>query len=723
MEDDDRKLVVVTRSGKVEIGNVMGNEDTQQHEEDKGIEEQQSLIHQNFAKEPHKEVEQQVHIPKVMQPLPKIHPPFPQRLKKNEDERVKKFLSVLKTLSINLPLVEALLEMLGYAKFMKDLVTKKRSLDFETIEVSYSCSAIMSKELIKKREYPGAFTILCTIGVLQFAKALCNLGASINLMPYEIYKQLGLGEPKETTIRLLMADRSIKHPVGILYDILVKVDRFIFSADFVILDCEIDAEIPIILVRPFLATGRALVDVKSGELRFWVNEDAVTFNICKSMKHPSDINVVSTDDVIDKAVASVRHLICMNEPLEAVLANYDESEVQGYEEVVAALSGLGGYTKTPIKLDIDPKNRESPLAKPSTEEPPNLELKALPSHLRYVFLGENNTLPVIIAADLLEWQIQLDSECKPSVEHQRRLNPPMQEVVKKEIIKWLDAFVIYPIANSKWVSSVQCVPKKGGITVVPNAKGELVPTRPVIGWREGIVLGHKMSQKGLEVDKEKIEVIEKLPPPISVKGIHSFLGHAGFYRSLREKLVSTPVIISPDWFESFEVICDASGLALGQKRNKLFHPIYYASKTLNSAQRNYIVTEPELLMVVYAYEKFRAYLLGTTAIVHTDHAALHYLMAKKDAKPRFIRWVLLLQEFDFEVKDRRGCKNQVFAVSLKQNPWYADFANYIVCGILPDEMNFYQQKRFMFDELPDEMNFYPLHHLRLLSLRVFQKHK
>jgi len=132
---------------------------------------------------------------------------------------------------------------------------------------------------------------------------------------------------------------------------------------------------------------------------------------------------------------------------------------------------------------------------------------------------------------------------------------------------------------------------------------------------------------------------------------------------LKQKLVSTPVIISPDWFESFEVMCDASGTALSvllvQKRNKLFHPIYYASKTLNSAQRNYIVTEQELLAVVYAFEKFRGYLLGIRVIVHTDHVALRYLMAKKDAKPRLIRWVLLLQEFDFEVKDRRGCENQV----------------------------------------------------------------
>jgi len=186
-----------------------------------------------------------------------------------------------------------------------------------------------------------------------------------------------------------------------------------------------------------------------------------------------------------------------------------------------------------------------------------------------------------------------------------------------------------------------------------------------------------VSQKGIEVDKAKIEVIEKLPPPICVKGVRSFLGHAGFYRRfikdfskiahpmckllekevkfvfdeiclkvfecLKEKLISAPVIIGPDWAEPFEVMCDASGTALGvvlgQKRNRMFHLIYYASKSLNGAQRNYTVTEQELLAVVYALEKFRAYLLGTKVIVHTDHVTLRYLMAKKDAKPRLIRWV------------------------------------------------------------------------------------
>lgn len=134
-------------------------------------------------------------------------------------------------------------------------------------------------------------------------------------------------------------------------------------------------------------------------------------------------------------------------------------------------------------------------------------------------------------------------------------------------------------------------------------------------------------------------------------------------KCLKEKIIFTPIIISPDYSAPFEVMCDASGATLGamlgRKRNKLFHPIYYASKNLNGAQHNYTFTEQELLTLVYAFEKFRAYSLGTKVFVHIDRVALRYLMAKKDAKQRFIRWVLMLQEFEFEVKDRTGCENQM----------------------------------------------------------------
>lgn len=197
---------------------------------------------------------------------------------------------------------------------------------------------------------------------------------------------------------------------------------------------------------------------------------------------------------------------------------------------------------------------------------------------------------------------------------------------------------------------------------------------------EGIVLGHKKSKQGIEVDRAKIKIISKLPRPTSVKGVQSLLGHAGFYRrfikafskiaslmckilekdakfdfnekflkdfeELRARLTRTPIIVTPDWYIPFELMCDASGVTigavLGQRHNKILHPIYYARKTLNGTQMKYTVAEQELLVIVYAFEKFRAYLFCSKVIVYTDHADLRYLMAKKDAKSILVRWVLLL---------------------------------------------------------------------------------
>ncbi|CAN6707377.1 unnamed protein product [Malus baccata var. baccata] len=379
---------------------------------------------------------------------------------------------------------------------------------------------------------------------------------------------------------------------------------------------------------------------------------------------------------------------------------------------------------------------------------------------------------------------------KPTREAQRRLNPPMMEVVKKDIIKLLDCGVIYPISDSRWVSPVQVVPKKSGVTVVKNAEDELVPTRIqtgynqiviapddqekttftfayrrmpfglcnapatfqrcmvsiffdfiekiievfmddfsvfgdsfdgcvenltlilkrcvetnlVLNWekchfmvKQGIVLGHIVSERGIEVDKSKIDLVRYLPSPTSVREVRSFLGHAGFYRRfikdfsristplcrllqkdvtfdfneecekafkhLKEMLTSAPIIRPPDWSIPFELMCDASdyalGAVLGQRKDKQPHVIYYASRTLNDAQLNYSTTEKELLAVVFALDKFRSYLLGTKVIIYTDHAALKYLLTKKEAKPRLIRWMLLLQEFDLKIRDKKGSENVV----------------------------------------------------------------
>ena len=214
---------------------------------------------------------------------------------------------------------------------------------------------------------------------------------------------------------------------------------------------------------------------------------------------------------------------------------------------------------------------------------------------------------------------------------------------------------------------------------------------------EGIVLGHKISTFGLEVDQAKVSIIKTLLPPTTVKGIRSFLGHAGFYRrfikdlskisrplcrllekdakfdfdesckaaldEIKSRLVTASIMVTLDWNKKFEIMCDASdyamGAVLGQRTEKMFKAIYYASKTFNEAQENYSATEKEMLAMVFAYEKFRPYILGSHVIIHTDHAAIRYLMAKKDAKPRLTRWVLLLQEFDIKIKDKKGSDNVI----------------------------------------------------------------
>ncbi|XP_070004243.1 uncharacterized protein [Nicotiana sylvestris] len=180
----------------------------------------------------------------------------------------------------SVPLVEALEQIPGYAKFMKDLITKKRLMNCETIKMTHQVSAIVNS-MAPKLEDPGVFTTPCTIGSTDFAKALCDLGASINLMPYSVVKTLEIGQPRPISMRMQMVDRTMKRPLGIIDDVLVRVDKFILLVDFVILDCEVDYEVPIILGRPFLAMGKALIDVEVSELTFRVGEEKLVFHVCK----------------------------------------------------------------------------------------------------------------------------------------------------------------------------------------------------------------------------------------------------------------------------------------------------------------------------------------------------------------------------------------------------------------------------------------------------------
>ncbi|GJY67412.1 reverse transcriptase domain-containing protein [Tanacetum coccineum] len=299
-------------------------------------------------------------------------------------------------------------------------------------------------------------------------------------------------------------------------------------------------------------------------------------------------------------------------------------------------------------------------------------------------------------------------------------------------------------------------------------------TNLVLNWekchfmvKEGIVLGYKISKSRIEVDKTKVDVIVKLPPPTPVKGIRSFLGHAGFYRrfiqdfskifwpmthllkketlfifstecreafeTLKKKLTESSILVAPDWDLPFEIMCDASdfavGAVLGQRKTKHFQPIHYASKTMTDAQAHYTTTEKELLAVVYAFEKFWPYLVLSKTIVYTDHSALKYLLTKQDAKPRLLHCILLLQEFDVTIRDKKGAENLAADhLSRLENPhqsdlekkeitdtfplktlgmvtflgdssttWFADFENYHAGNFVVKGMSSQQKKKFFKD--------------------------
>ncbi|GJR35881.1 reverse transcriptase domain-containing protein [Tanacetum coccineum] len=247
--------------------------------------------------------------------------------------------------------------------------------------------------------------------------------------------------------------------------------------------------------------------------------------------------------------------------------------------------------------------------------------------------------------------------------------------------------------------------------------------------KKGIVLGHKISKKGIEVDKAKVDVIAKLPHPTTVKGVRSFLGHAGFYRRFIKDFSKISQPMTHLLEKNTPFIFSDECAVLRQRHEKHFRPIHYASKTMNKAESHYTTTEKEMLAVVYAFEKFRSYLILNKSIVYTDHYALKYLFAKKDSKARLLRWVLLLQEFTFKVIDTKGAENlaaghlsrlenpyenvldpkkvnekfpletlnMVTSRGDSSTPWFADYANYHAGNFIVKGMSSQQKNKFFKD--------------------------
>ncbi|GJZ14634.1 DNA-directed DNA polymerase [Tanacetum coccineum] len=504
--------------------------------------------------------------PEIPKTVPKANIPYPSR-RDNQKNREKasyqkeKIFQMFQDLRFDISFADALFLMPRFAPTIRDLLmNKEKLLELVKIPLNENCSAMLLKKLPEKLGDPGKFLIPCEFPGMEICYALADLGASINLMPLSIWKKLSLPELSPTRMTLELADRSITYPKGLAEDVYVKVGKFHFPADFVVVDFEADPRVPLILGRSFLKTGRTLIDIYEGEITLRVDNEAEY--VPQLLGFPSDDfssgNPTSTSEPFTSKFTLEEidaYLYVKSISLES---DHDDRDS---EEDIYVLEQL--LNDDPFQLpSMDLKQSEVTEAKSLIEEPPELELKDLPSHLEYAFLEENDKLPVIIAKGLknnkkealinvlkshkraIAWKITdikgidprfcthkilMEDDCKPSVQSQRRVNPKIHEVIKKEVIKLLDAGMIYPISDSPWVSPIHCVPKKGGMTVVANEENELIPTRLVTGWR--VCIDYRKLNEATRKDHFPLPFMDQMLEHLAGNEFYCFLdGFLGYFQ-------------------------------------------------------------------------------------------------------------------------------------------------------------------------------------------------
>ncbi|GJT59231.1 reverse transcriptase domain-containing protein [Tanacetum coccineum] len=622
-------------------------------------------------------VEAPVSAPK---PNPKPSIPYPsrlndQKLREKANNQMDKFFQIFQDLHFDISFADALILMPKFASTIKSLLSNKEKLfELARTPLNEHFSAILLRKLPEKLGDPGKFLIPCDFSGTDVCLALADLGASINLMPLSVWKKLSLPELTPT--------------------------------------------FPLILGRSFLKTGRALIDVYKGELTLCVGNEAVTFNLDQTSRYSSNYDDISVNriDVIDVAceeysqevlrfsvsgnpTPSTKPIVSTSSPTltpfrdsdflleetdaflaiedEPISLEIDDSYYDSEGDILLLEEFLNDDPSSPplppqeLKV-VEPKNEKS-----SIDEPPEVELKDLPPHFEYAFLEGTDKLPVTIAKDLKDEEkaalikvLKSHKLCNAPGTFQRCMTAIFHIIIKKMMEVFMDDFSVFGNSFGTCLSHLD------------NMLKRCEDTNLCLNWekshfmvKERIVLRHKISKNGIEVDKAKVDVIAKLPHPTTIKGIRSFLGHAEFYRrfiqdfskiarlmtrllekdtpfffskecieafqTLKKKLTKAPILVASDWDLPFELMCDASdfaiGAVLGKRKTKHFQPIHYASKTMTDAQAHYTMTKKELLVVVYAFEKFRHYLVLSKSIVYTDHSALNYLFKKQDAKPRLLR--------------------------------------------------------------------------------------
>ncbi|GJY83536.1 reverse transcriptase domain-containing protein [Tanacetum coccineum] len=455
----------------------------------------------------------------ALMPNQKISIPFPskrndERRREKANDQIEKFYKIFRDLSFEISFTDALMLMPKFASTLKTLIGNKEKLsEMARTPLNENCSAVILNKL------PKRFLIPCEFSKINTCNALADLGASINLMPYSVWKNLSLLELTPTCMTLELADRSISEPIGIVEDVYVTVGKFQFPADFVVVDFEPDPRVPLILGRSFLKTSRALIDVYEEVLGFSnvISSGNATpyYDPIVSTSSPTLTPFRDNDFLLFEEADSF--LAIEDDPTspEVDPTYYDPD---GDILLLEAILNSDPSPPPPIQGNYFPEFRkdlkicEANNEKSSVNEPPEVELKDLPPHLEYAFLESNDKLPVIIAKDLrneekaalkshkraIAWKLSdikdidpefcthkilMEEDYKPTVHNQRRVNPKIHDVIKKEVEKLLDARLIYPISDSPWVSPVHCVPKKGGMNIVKNDENNLIPTRLVIGWR------------------------------------------------------------------------------------------------------------------------------------------------------------------------------------------------------------------------------------------------
>nr|GEU52981.1 reverse transcriptase domain-containing protein [Tanacetum cinerariifolium] len=663
----------------------------------------------------------------------------------------------LQDMSFKISFADTLILMPKFASTLKALIGNKEKLsEMARTPLNKHCSAVLRKKLPEKRGDPGKFLIPCDFPGMAECLALADLSASINLMPFSIWKRLSLPDLTPMCMTLELADRLISRPVGVAKDVYVKVGSFHFSTDFVVVDFDVEPRVPLILGRSFLKTERALIDVFEE-----YSHEVLGFSDVISNGNPTPYYdpIVSTTSPTLTPFGNSDFLF---EEVDAFLAIEDDPtspevyqpylDLQGDILLLEAFlnddpslppSNQGNYLhEVRNKLKIC----EAKSDKSSIDEPPEVELKDLPPHLEYAFLEGDDKLPVIITKDLsVEEKTALITDFEPAVQHQRIVNPKIHDVIKQEVIKLLDDGLIYLISNSPWVSPVHCVPKKCAFTVVENEDNELILTRLVMGWR--VCIDYRMMlNEPTHKDHFPLPFMDQMLERLAGNQYYCFLnGFSGYFQipidpKDQEKttftcpygtFAITACLLGYDM--PFELMYDASdfaiGAVLGQRQDKHFRPIHYASKAMTEAESNYTTTEKEMLAVVYTFEKFRSYLIMNNSIVYMDHSALKYMFSKKDSKVRLLRWVLILQEFTFKVIDTKGAENlatdhlsrqenprqnvldpkeinesfpfeTLNLVSTRGNqstPWFANFANYHARNFVVRGMSSQQKSKFFKD--------------------------